>query len=136
MLAFSKDQFSKTFASEVCFLKLEEDWLSKDGFFFGIANPRKKWMVKAVLQRDAVVWIEYEDFLQEIDCLRRRSRVLLLQIGARSTWELLQVLKCFQIGDETLVRLSGCANDLEDNGKLVVGGEWESFALFSWVFSR
>ena len=71
MLAFSKDQFSKTFASEVRLLKLEEDWLSKDGFFFRVANPRKKWMVEAVLQRDAVVWIEYEDFLQEIDCLRR-----------------------------------------------------------------
>lgn len=85
------------------------------------------------MKRDAIVWVKDEDFLKEIDCLRRRARVFGGQIGSTTLRELLQVLECFQVGDETLVRLGWRANDLENDSQLIIRREGETFALLSRV---
>ena len=60
-------------------------------------------MLQTLLEGDAIVWVEDENFLQEVDCLGRRPRVLLDQIGSWASWELLQVLERLQVRDETFV---------------------------------
>ena len=78
-------------------------------------------MLQTLLEGDAIVWVEDENFLQEVDCLGRRPRVLLNEIRSWTCGELFQVLEGFQVSDETFVRLSWRADDLKDNRKLVIG---------------
>ena len=103
VLALGEDELAQPLLVELHSFELEYDGLTYDGLLLGVAHSCKKWVFQTLLQRDAIVWVEDEDLLQEVDCLGRRPRVLLDQIGSRASWELLQVLERLQVRDETFV---------------------------------
>lgn len=94
MLALGDNELPQTIPVQLHALKLEHDWLANDSLFFCVAHGREEWMLQALLQGDAIVGVEDENFFQEVDGLGRRARVFLLKVCSRISWELLEVLEC------------------------------------------
>ena len=78
VLALSDDQFSQALAIKLHAFEFEDHGLSNDGFLLSIAHRRKHWMLQALLQRYAIVWVKDQDLLEEVDSLSWRAWVLLL----------------------------------------------------------
>ena len=120
MLALSEDEVAESLLVELHSLELEHDRLPNDRLLLRVAHPGEEWVLQALLQRDAIVGVEDQNLLQEVDCLRRRARVFLEEVRSGIGWELLEILQRFQVGDETLVRFGRGADDGEYDCKLVV----------------
>lgn len=93
MLALGDNELSESLPVQLHALKLEHDWLANDSLFFCVAHGREEWMLQALLEGDAIVGVEDEDFFQEVDGLGRRARVLLLKVCTWVSGELLEVLE-------------------------------------------
>ena len=103
VLAFFQDQLSQLGPVQLFFLKLQSDWLADDGLLFEVAHVGEEGMLKASLQWNSVVWIEDENFLQEINCLFRAAWILIFDFSTWCVGELLKVFESLEVRDKTLV---------------------------------
>lgn len=110
--------------------------MARDSFLLGVAHTCEKRVLQALLEGDAVVRVEDENFLKEVDSLRWGPRVLCLQVGPRICCKLFQVFQCFQVRHKAFVALSRCANDRKYDRQLIIRAEREPLPLLGRIFGR
>ena len=93
VLAFCKDQLSKFVSVQFHSLEFKHNWLANDCFLLGVSDAREEWVLQALLERYTVIRVEDQDFLEEVDSLRWRAGVFLLQIRSWNGCKLFEVLE-------------------------------------------